>query len=118
MSTVTVSTEISCPDCGKRMAKKNWKDHARNKHTMTEETIQKKYEQLQPPSISCSAHDKPKAIIINNFFSSKKFATATASNSEQENLNDNVSNRETVSINNSIDTHDTSSKGNINCSNL
>jgi hypothetical protein len=36
MATVTVSTEIICPDCGKRMAKKNCKDHARHKHTMTD----------------------------------------------------------------------------------
>jgi predicted transcriptional regulator len=62
MATVTVSTEIICRDCGKRMAKKNWKDHARHKHTMTEDTIRTKYEKLKP-SLSFSLHDKPTQIV-------------------------------------------------------
>ncbi|CAF3776542.1 unnamed protein product [Rotaria sordida] len=48
MATITVSMKIICPDCDKQMAKKNWKDHARQKHTMTEDTIKKKYEELLP----------------------------------------------------------------------
>jgi len=61
-------------DCGKRMAKKNWKDHARNKHTMSEETIKKKYEQLKPSSSSSASKDIPTPITMRNFFSTKKFA--------------------------------------------
>ena len=70
MSTITVSTERICPNCGKRMAKKNWKDHARHKHTMTEENIQTKYERLQ--TACTSSNNKPIPIVMHNFFSTKK----------------------------------------------
>ena len=72
MSTVSVSTEIICPYCGKRMAKKNWKDHARQKQTMAEDTIQTKYEQLRPSS-SCVLVDRPTPIAVHNFFSRKNW---------------------------------------------
>lgn len=101
MSTVTVSTKIICPDCGTRMAKKNWKDHARQKHTMTEDTIQTKYEQLRPSS-SCALFDKPTPIAINNFFSRKKIAVTT-SNSEQSNLHVEIGDAETIIINDGTD---------------
>ncbi|CAF3258021.1 unnamed protein product [Rotaria sp. Silwood2] len=99
MATITVSTEIICPDCGKRMTKKNWKDHARHKHTMTEDSIQTKYERLQLSF--CSSYDKPIPIVMHNFFSTKEFAI-TVSNSEQQNLNDSVCPSETIIINNQI----------------
>jgi RNA polymerase subunit RPABC4/transcription elongation factor Spt4 len=102
MATVTVSTEIICPNCGKRMVKKNWKDHARYKHAMTEETIQTKYERLLASS-SNSSLDKPTPIIMRNFFSTKKLAI-TVSDSEQQNLNDNIGNTEVIIIDNQTDT--------------
>ena len=64
MAGITVCTEIICPDCGERMAKKNWKDHARNKHTMSEETIRTKYERLHPSSLPCSSYDTLLSAII------------------------------------------------------
>ena len=96
MATVTVATEIVCPDCGKKMAKKNWKDHARHKHTMTEETIQLKYEQLQA-SLSLF-NDKPTPVVMRNFFA-KKFA-ATLSSFEKNGLGENNSNKEVLTIDN------------------
>ena len=101
MATVTVSTEITCPNCGKRMIKKNWKDHARFKHAMTEETIQTKYEQLLPSSTHSSL-DKPTPITMRNFFSTKKFA-ATMSTSQQQNLNDNTCNIDVMISSNQTD---------------
>jgi hypothetical protein len=63
MATVTVSTEkIICP---------NWKDHARHKHTMTEENIQTKYERLR--AACSSSNNKPIPIVMHNLFSTKKF---------------------------------------------
>jgi hypothetical protein len=113
MATVTVSTEIICPDCGKRMAKKNWKDHARHKHTMTEASIQTKYERLQ--AVSCSSYNKPVPILMHNFFSTKKFATTT-SNSVQQNLDSNICTNETINDNETgvmiNSEHESNSKGN------
>ncbi|CAF1103282.1 unnamed protein product [Rotaria sordida] len=97
MATITVSMKIICPDCGKQMAKKNWKDHARQKPTMTEDTIKKKYEELLPSTPSIS-NDKPKAVIIRHFFSTKKFAKSI-SNSQQEDQSDEICNIEDVIIN-------------------
>ncbi|CAF1541740.1 unnamed protein product [Adineta ricciae] len=91
MATITVSTEIICPNCGKRMIKKNWKDHARCKHAMTEENIQTKYEQLIP-----SSSNKPIPIAMHNFFSTKKFATMPAV--EKQTLDDNSCTTDTMLV--------------------
>ena len=116
MATITVSMKIICPDCGKQMVKKNWKDHARQKHTMTEETIQTKYEGLLPSTSSLS-NDKPIAVVMHNFFSTKKFAKSISS-SQQENRNDDIGNYEAAINNDQAHTfinfeEDLNSKGNI-----
>jgi len=101
MATVTVSTEIIRPNCGKRMAKKNWKDHARHKHTMTEENIQTKYKRLR--AACSSSNNKSIPIVMHNFFSTKKFA-ATVSNSEQQNLYDSICTSKVIIISNQTGT--------------
>ena len=83
------------------MAKKNSKDHARHKYTMTEENIQTKYERLR--AAYSSSNNKPIPIVIHNFFSTKKFA-AVASDSEQQNLNDSICTSEAIVISNQTGT--------------
>ena len=117
MATVKVATEIICPDCGKKMAKKNWKDHARHKHTMTEETIRLKYEQLQASSLPFS-NGKPTPVVMRDFFAKKFAATETLPISQENGSDENNSNEETFTIDDPTDiptnsTNDCTPQGNV-----
>ncbi len=80
----TTSCTIRCPNCAKSMLLKNWKKHYQQMHTMSQTTIDTKYNELKEniemsksgaaTSDTTVRTEKPSPLTTNTLFSMKKFA--------------------------------------------
>jgi hypothetical protein len=80
----TTRSVVHCPSCAKKMLLKNWKDHCRQKHAMSQKAIDMAYSTLKSQierskttavsSITTTDIDKPISVPKKDLFSLKKFA--------------------------------------------
>ena len=88
----TTSCTIRCPNCAKSMLLKNWKKHCQQMHSMSQTTIDTKYNELKEnvemsksgaatPNTAVTI-EKPVPLTANTLFSMKKFALTKPTNSD------------------------------------
>lgn len=75
----TTSSVVHCPSCAKKMLLKNWKDHCRQKHAMSQKAIDMAYSTLKSQierskttavsSTTTTDIDKPISVARNDLFS-------------------------------------------------
>ncbi|CAF3712042.1 unnamed protein product [Rotaria socialis] len=106
------SCTVKCPICGKSMLLKNWKDHCRQFHAMSQTAIDCKYYELKrnikQSNLSTVTLDtttnseNPNSMPINTLFSMKKFvlvkSTITNENTQAANVNNQVNQSQLMEI--------------------
>ncbi|CAM2728844.1 unnamed protein product [Rotaria socialis] len=106
------SCTVKCPICGKSMLLKNWKDHCRQFHAMSQTAIDCKYYELKrnikQSNLSTVTLDtttnseNPNSMPINTLFSMKKFvlvkSTITNENTQAANVDNQVNQSQLMEI--------------------
>ncbi|CAF4081258.1 unnamed protein product, partial [Rotaria magnacalcarata] len=108
----TTSCTVKCPICGKSMLLKNWKDHCRQFHAMSQTAIDCKYYELkrniEQSNLSTvtldttTTSEQPNSMPINTLFSMKKFVLVksmiTNENTQAANVDNQVNQSQLMEI--------------------